>query len=111
MKTIIALAILVTLPGFAGAKIGDFNELIQENTQSQKQLHSEIKTQILEAKKEVAEGAASDRVIKIQTAEAEYISPMKKDLLVYEKEKNFHRPSDNKQLKRLANEISSMNQD
>lgn len=106
-------ALLMIIPALGHAKIADFNELISENAQSQKQLHTEVKSQIQEARQTVSGDSTkqSNRFVVIEGSESEYSVPTKKDLLVFEKEKSFHRHSENKQLKRLANEISDIDQD
>jgi hypothetical protein len=40
---------------------------------------------------------------------ATIVSPTRKDLMAFKKEKTFHRPSDKKQLERFATEMSSAN--
>ena len=113
MKQHLLCAVLLLLSALSNAKVADFNELISENSKSQKQLHSEVKLRIQESREtaELAAGTKSDRLVIVEGVDSNYAVPTNKDLLVFEKEKNFHRHSEKKQMKRFATEISNLDQD
>lgn len=108
MKKQILLIVVAVVPSLSFAKVTDFNSLISENTQAQKELHSVVKSNVKDAR-EVAElGGKREKVIVVESVSAAYNAPTKKDLLVFEKEKSYHRASDNQQVDRLATELSSI---
>ena len=111
MKHHILCAMLFVVPVLCDAKVTDFNELISENSKNQKQLHSEVKSQIKESRDLVENEQGRDKLLIVEGAETNYYAPTKKELLFFDKEKKFERQSDKKQLKRLASEISNLDQD
>lgn len=108
MKKQILAAVVAMIPALSFAKITDFNSLISENTQAQKELHTTVKSNVKDAR-EVAEiGGKREKVVLVESASGTYNAPTKKDLLVFEKEKSYHRASDSQQADRLATELSSL---
>lgn len=108
MKKQIFVVIVAMFPALSFAKVTDFNALISENTQAQKELHSTVKSNVKDAR-EVAElGGKREKVVVVESASGSYNAPTKKDLLVFEKEKSYHRASDSQQMNRFATELSSM---
>lgn len=110
MKKQVIVTIIALIPTMGFAKVTDFNALISENVQSQKELHSTVKQNVQEARETASDPASGKRekVVVVDSSTETYNAPTKKDLLVFEKEKSFHRASDEKQLDRLATELSSL---
>lgn len=109
MKKQIIVAILSLVPTMGFAKISDFNAMISENVKSQKDLHSMIKHNVHEA--QVAAQTQEDKrekIVLIDNNVETYNAPSRKGLTVFEKEKTFHRASENRQLDRIATEVSSL---
>lgn len=108
MKKQVLVAIIALVPTMGFAKVTDFNALISENVQTQKELHSTVKHNVQEAKEATEqENGKREKIVVVDNSRETYNAPTKKDLLVFEKERTFHRISDEKQLDRLATELSN----
>lgn len=110
MKKQIIVTIISLIPTMGLAKVTDFNALISENVKSQKVLHSAVKQNVLEARDGTQDSSQIKykKVVVVDSSRETYNAPTKKDLLIFEKEKNFHRASDTQQFDRLATELSSV---
>ncbi len=104
--TLLSLVVAMMIPAISSAKVEDFNAMINENQNAQMQLRNELKEQMsdthqaqLNAKKETVEVAGA--------FDGNVNSPSKKSLTTFEKEMVHYRPSEAKQIKRLANEINA----
>lgn len=103
--TLLSLVVAMMIPAISSAKVEDFNAMINESNQAQTQLRNELKGQMNETRqaqmkpKEVVE-VASD-------FGNNFNSPTKKSMTTYEKEMVHYRPSEEKQMNRLANEIKA----
>lgn len=107
-QILIAMLTLVTLvPAMSFAKITDFDALITENSKAQKELHSNLKGNIKEAREEAAQANVRERIVVVENSGTSYNAPTKTDLLAFKKEKRSHRASEEKQFERLANEMRS----
>lgn len=106
MKTIILLSVIVS-SSLSFAKVTDFNSLIIENSSAQSELHSQIQASVADAKLAVREAAiAGGKTISV-ASETVHVKT-KADFLKFGKEKKYYKASDDKNEKRLAEEIQSL---
>ncbi|MBC7466601.1 MAG: hypothetical protein H7256_11475 [Bdellovibrio sp.] len=101
-----AILMVLTL-GFvlnANAKLSDFNDLIEENSKAQNDLHASLtenmKDTQVAVQKETRERFLVDSSSTIN-------APTKKSFLTFSKEKDYHRASEKQAQKRLAVEVDS----
>lgn len=109
MKKQVLIFLVSMVPAMGFAKVSDFNDLISENSKAQKDLHSNVQNNVDQARDGVAAKNVRQRIVFVEKSGGSYTAPTRKDLLSFEKEKTYHRASDDKKLNRLANEISSLN--
>lgn len=112
MKTqFLTLTLMALLPTISFAKVADFNTLISENSKAQKELHSTVKQNVQEARDAASlDLTKRERMVFVDKERGTINSPTKKDMLVYQKEKTFHRSSEEKRLELLANELSHIDE-
>lgn len=104
MKKLILAVMMVALPSVSFA-VEDFNSLIEENAVAQNELHSMVKQNVAAAQNV---GDVRTKVVIVEHTQESYIAPTQKDLLVYKKEKNNYRASENKRFDRLATEFNNL---
>lgn len=108
MKTkLLTLVVAMVIPAISSAKVEDFNAMINENAQAQTQLHNELKEQITETRQAQAKAPKKEMIAVSDDVTNSVISPTKKSLLTFQKESVHYRPSEEKQMQRLANEIKA----
>lgn len=107
MKKQLLVTILVLAPVMGFAKVADFNALITENAQDQKQLHSEVKNNFQDLRGAVAPKEIRQRVVVVDEDTTTYNAPTREEHLKFKKEKYSHRHSEAKEFERLASEISA----
>lgn len=108
MKKQLLIAAMTLIPAMSFAKISDFDAMINDNVKAQNELHSTVKTNLNEAKSATEEGALQvprERIVVVENSGVSYNSATKDDLKKFKKERRSHRASEDKQFKRLANEI------
>jgi|GEM_PF-1662881 len=86
----------------ASAKVGDFNNMIKETLDSQKELHNNLSNNIETTR--LAVRKESEQVI-VDSDSSTINAPTVKDVLKFEKEKKAHKASRKKQDERLAQEL------
>lgn len=103
MKTILlTLAFLAPLASMG--KVGDFNNLINENAKAQNELHQNLK-QDLDTTRMAYKAEATQKYIVDNDSKTVNV-PTSKSLLTFKKEKKYYRASEEQKQKRLAEEIS-----
>lgn len=107
MKKQILVAMVTLIPALSFAKITDFGDLITENAKVQKELHSNLKGNLNEAREAADASDVRERIVVVENSGGSYNAPTRADLLAFKKEKRTHRASEEKQFERLANEIHS----
>lgn len=95
---------LSLLPLVAVAKVGDFNNLINENNKAQNELHQNLK-QDIDTTRMAYQKEAQPKYIVDQDSTTINV-PTSKSLLTFKKEKTFYRASEEQKKKRLAEELS-----
>jgi len=108
MKTFI-IAIMVLIPALSFAKVEDFNQLITDNMKAQDQLHTDVKQNIEAARVATDTPKKQQKIVVVEGTGSSYNSRTNKDLLTFKKEQTDYRPSDKKQVDRLATEVSDSN--
>lgn len=104
MKQITFMILLSTISSTTLAKVSDFNNLINENIKAQNQLHREVKDNMKIAKERMNEDGKGNKITIVESDSSQYTVPSKK--MRYKKEVHQYRPSTQKQLDRLANELN-----
>lgn len=114
MKQAMIFILAVVSAFSAFAKVSNFQSLISENQEQQKQLHRDIETQVqisreLNIKKRVS-------VVETQIAEmspdvATYVPRTRAEILRFKKERSAFEASPVKQQDRLANELKQADQE
>lgn len=105
MKTLtLALSLVFTL--IANAKLSDFNQLIEENSKAQTELHTSIKNNLEETQVAI-KFEKRDRFV-VDNADSINV-PTRKSFLTYTKSKVDYRKSAANGQKRLAQEIDQSN--
>ena len=87
----------------AGAKVSDFDKLINENIVAQGHLHKKMKSNMDSRRQKKLEQEADNKIVRIDSNSYQYSAPSRK--LRYRKELVEFRPSMKKQMKRTANEL------
>jgi hypothetical protein len=106
-STLIALAVAMAIPAISSAKVDDFNAMIAENNKAQQELRTDLKTQMSETRQ--AQARAPKREVIVASDWHESVnSPTKKSMTTFDKETVEYRPSEAKQMQRLANEIKAL---
>src|SRR5690606_29945479 len=98
---------LIMIPAMSWAKVSNFNDLIKENSQAQEQLQQNLEESTEQAKASLDK--SSDKVLVMEGRT--YNAPTSRTALRFQKEVNHYRPSQQKQLDRLADEISASNRE
>lgn len=88
----------------AQAKVGDFNNLINENSKAQNELHQNLK-QDLDTTRIAYEKEKTNNFIVDHDSNSINV-PTSKSLLTFRKEKSYFRASEEQKQKRLAEELS-----
>ncbi len=110
MKTkIFALALVLFGSSLSWAKVSDFNNLISENIKAQDNLHRDVKGSVNLVKQELRAKAAEGKITVVETGGTYYNSPSRK--MKFGKEVKHYRPSNQKQMDRIATEFSEAEQD
>ena len=103
----IALILASTATVFAKTKATDFNDIIEQNNQAQRTMHSQIKHNMDETQAVVA--ALKQGRVEVVASENETINvPTSKDMMRFTKEKQRYQPSRAENDKRLAQELEDM---
>lgn len=98
--------VMVVASGFTThARVSDFNSMINENTQAQKELQKNVSQNIQELRIAQQKNVKTEVASTISSEEPTYISPTKKGFLKFKKEVSNYRPSEKKQYERLAEEL------
>ena len=101
-KLVLFLSLFTAVASFA--KVGDFNSLIVENSKAQIELHEHLK-QDLDTARVAYQKDSQEKFIVDQQSNSINV-PTSKSLLTFKKEKTYYRPSESKQQKRLAQELT-----
>ena len=104
MKTLSILALIFSLN--AQAKLSDFNELIEENSKAQSELHTSLKNSLQETQVAL-KIEKRDRFV-VDNSDSINV-PTRKAFLTYTKAKTDYRQSAIESQKRLAQEIDQAN--
>lgn len=99
-----ALASLIAT-SLAQAKVGDFNSLILENSQAQKELHQNLSKDLDLTRLALQKDKSNNNVIVDNNSQSINV-PTSKSILSFQKEKKYYRPSEVESQKRLALELS-----
>lgn len=100
-KFFFAIAVLAPLASMA--KVGDFNNLINENAKAQNQLHQNLK-QDLDTTRMAYKQESQQKYI-VDNESKTINVPTSKSLLTFKKEKKYYRASEEQKQKRLAEEL------
>ena len=100
MKTILLLALTFTLT--AQAKVNNFNNLIEENSRAQNELHTDLKQNLADTQVAV-QVEKNDRFV-VDTAGTINV-PTRKSFLTYRKNKTDYSTTTSEAQKRLAQEL------
>jgi hypothetical protein len=103
--TLLSLVVAMMIPAISSAKVEDFNAMINENQNAQMQLRNELKEQMNETRQ--AQMPKKEMIEVAGAFDSSVNTPTKKALTTYDKEMVHYRPSEEKQTKRLANEIKA----
>ncbi|RYZ77425.1 MAG: hypothetical protein EOP06_30380 [Proteobacteria bacterium] len=106
-STILSLVVAILLPAVSSAKVEDFNAMITENAKSQTALHDDLKTQITGTRNAQLNGPRKE-IVAVASDWKSTNSPTKKSMLTFQKEMVDYRPSETKQMQRLAAEMKEM---
>ena len=109
MKKLMILSILSLLPTLSFAKVADFNALIRENKEEQIQLHGAMRDSIKETRDGLVASETTkvgNRMVFIDETASSFNPSTKKDMLVFEKEKQRAMTTGKKQFERVANEMN-----
>jgi hypothetical protein len=98
------LAIAILAPLASMAKVGDFNNLINENAKAQTELHQNLK-QDLDTTRMAYKQEPQQKYI-VDNESKTINVPTSKSLLTFKKEKKYYRASEEQKQKRLAEELS-----
>lgn len=103
----LAMILLTLIPAIGWADGLNFNEIIAENSQAQREIQDTMK---LNAQSTTAAlGPNIDHKVVMESAA--YNAPTGHRTLKYKKEVSEHRPSSKKELNRLANDFKIMERD
>ncbi len=104
-KNISSLFIGLVLISQSGmAKVSDFNNLINENIKAQNEFHEDVKDSMKVVKQNPREKEIKAQKVTVMESEAsQYSVPSRK--FRFSKEMHQYRPSTQKQIDRLANEL------
>ncbi len=95
---------LVLISQSGMAKVSDFNNLINENIKAQNEFHEDVKDSMKVVKQNPREKEIKAQKVTVMESEAsQYSVPSRK--FRFNKEMHQYRPSTQKQLDRLANEL------
>lgn len=103
--TLLSLVVAMMIPAISSAKVEDFNAMINENQNAQMQLRNELKEQMNETRQ--AQMPKKEMIEVANAFDSSVNAPTKKSMTTYEKEMVHYRPSEEKQMNRLANEIKA----
>lgn len=104
--TLLSLLIVMTIPVSSFAKVEDFNAMINESEKAQTQLRNDLQGQVESTR--LAQSKGPKEILQIASEIGENVNtPTKRSLLTYEKEMVHYRPSEARQMHRLANEIKA----
>lgn len=101
-KMILMIAMIAPLISFA--KVGDFNDLINENSKAQTDLHQNLR-QDLDSTRMAYKQEVKEKYI-VDNSRTTINVPTSKSLLTFKKEKKYYRASEEQKQKRLAEEFS-----
>jgi hypothetical protein len=107
--TLLSLIVAMMIPAVSSAKVEDFNAMISENAQSQQSLRTELKDQ-MDSTRQAQMKAPQREMIEVASDWHSHNSPTRKSMLTFQKESVEHRPSEAKQMQRLANEIKALDE-
>ena len=102
-----ALIILTLVPTLALASVSNFNEIIAENSQAQREIQQTMK--VNDDSTAAAIGPNNDRKVVLENIS--YYAPTNNKALKFKKEISQRRASNKKEMNRLATELSSMNKE
>lgn len=105
MKTVLWLALTTAIALTAQAKVSDFNDIIVDNVNSQKELHTNIKTNLNEVR--AAAQNKRERIVIVDNTKESINVVTDKDFLRYKKELKYYRPSAKAAQERLASELDN----
>jgi outer membrane murein-binding lipoprotein Lpp len=105
---IAALSLFMTLvaPTASFAKVDDFNGMINENSNAQLQLRKELNGHV-ESTRQAQNSARSAHELR-EDFVSSVNSPTDREFMTFKKEMVQYRPSEEKQMKRLADEIKAL---
>ncbi|MBL7542388.1 MAG: hypothetical protein JNL11_01160 [Bdellovibrionaceae bacterium] len=111
-----ALFLVLILSVSVFAKVEDFNALISEDTQAQKELHSKLKTQVyskneLEARKNIARTKNNENretVVLYDETQTEFAAPSSDKFFRFKKEVKQKRTNARKNQHRVAKELKEL---
>ncbi|MFN3455039.1 MAG: hypothetical protein ACK41T_08780 [Pseudobdellovibrio sp.] len=102
--SVVAIVLTTSVVGFAL----DFNSIINENMKAQNELHTQVKESVNNSRLAAQKMKVEDETLVIADTESEVINvKTSKDILTYEKEKKYVKPSSKTNNKRLAQELNS----
>jgi len=104
--TLLSLVVAMMIPAISSAKVEDFNAMINESNNAQTQLRNELK----ENMDETHQAQLHDKKDAVEVAgafDSTVISPTKAVFTTFDKEMVHYRPSEDKQMNRIANEIKA----
>lgn len=107
--TLMLLAFALALPAVSSAKVEDFNAMINDNIKAQQTLQNELRdqTDATHQAQNVEPRKTQDLMDIADTAPESVNSRTKESTVTFEKEMVHYRPSEERQMKRLANEIKA----
>lgn len=108
-STLFSLLLATILPAYSFAKVEDFNAMIIENSKAQNELQADLKEQ-LDMAKQAQIRTHRKEYIEVSSAFDNFNSPTDDKFLTFRKEAVHYRPSEAKQMQRIANEIKAAEQ-
>jgi hypothetical protein len=107
-STLLSLVVAMIIPAVSSAKVEDFNAMINENSQAQSQLQTDLKEQ-MGLTRQAQKTAPRKVMIEVASDHGSNSinSPTKKSMLTFDKETVHYRGSEAKQNQRTASEIKS----
>jgi len=105
-STLLSLVVAMIIPTVSSAKVEDFNAMINENSQAQSQLQTDLKEQ-MGLTRQAQKTAPKKVMIEVASDFGNSVnSPTKKSMLTFDKETVHYRGSEAKQMQRTATEIN-----
>ncbi len=103
----LTMVILSLIPVMSWANVSNFNDIIAENSQVQREIQQTLK--VSDDSTAAALGPNNDRRVVLESIS--YNAPTNSKIFKFKKELSEHRVSNKKEMSRVANEFKAMDRD